>query len=116
MTKNLTNFFLTLVLAVVLSLFLPWWAVMLAGALAAILIPLKKAWVFFSPFMAVLLYWSVYAYFLSSGNDFILAGKISQLLQLGGSPFLLILVTGIIGGIAAGVSAVFGRQLRGMVV
>jgi hypothetical protein len=33
------------------------------------------------------------------------------LLPLGGSWFLLILVTGIIGGIAAGISAVFGKQV-----
>ena len=49
--------------------------------------------------------------YLGNANDFILANKIAVLLPLGGSSFLLILVTGIIGGIAAGISAVFGKQV-----
>jgi hypothetical protein len=48
---------------------------------------------------------------LSSANDFTLAKRISVLLPLGGNPYLLILVTGIIGGIAAGFAAIFGKQL-----
>ena len=111
MSKKITNFIATIVLAYVLSLFLPWWSVMVSGLLSAILIPLKRAAVFFVPFLAILLFWAVYTYILSSANEFTLSKKISELLMLGGNPYLLILVTGIIGGLAAGISAIFGRQL-----
>ena len=111
MSKNIRNFIATIVLAALFSLFLPWWSVMTAALATSLFIPLKKAAVFFVPFLAILLYWAIYSFILSSANDFILAKKISQLLQIGGNPYLLILVTGIIGGLAAGFVAIFGKQI-----
>jgi len=84
---------------------------MLAGGIAGVVFPLQNKGVFFAPFFAILLYWSVYCFVISSANDFILAKKIAQLLQIGSRPLLLILLTGILGGIAAGISGVLGKQL-----
>lgn len=111
MTKKITNFIATLILAIILSLFLPWWSVMTAALATALFIPLKKAAVFFVPFFAILLFWAVYSFMLSSGNDYTLAKRIAVLLPLGGNPYVLMLVTGIIGGLAAGIAAIFGKQL-----
>ena len=112
MKTNSINFIATIVLAFILSLFLPWWSVMTAALTTALFIPLKKAAVFFIPFFAILLFWAIYSFILSSGNDYTLAKRISVLLTLGGSPYVLMLVTGIVGGLAAGISALFGKQLR----
>ena len=111
MSKNSINFIATVILAVLLSLFLPWWSVMTAALTTALFIPLKRAAVFFIPFLAILLFWIVYSYILSSANDFTLAKRIAVLLPLGGNPYLLMIVTGVVGGLAAGVAAVFGKQL-----
>ncbi|MTE27680.1 hypothetical protein [Winogradskyella ouciana] len=111
MNKNLLNFIATLVLALLLSLFLPWWSIMTAALATALFIPLKKAAVFFVPFLAILLFWAVYSLMLSSGNDYTLAKRIAVLLSLGGNPYALMLVTGIIGGLAAGIAAILGKQL-----
>lgn len=111
MKANTTNFIVTIVLAIVLSLFLPWWSVMTAALASALFIPLKKAAVFFVPFLAILLFWLVYSFILSSGNDYTLAKRIAVLLPLGGNPYVLMLVTGIVGGLAAGIAAIFGKQL-----
>ena len=111
MPKSIINFGLTIILALVLSLFLPWWSVMTAALATSLFIPLKRASVFFIPFFAILLFWAVYSFVLSSGNDYTLAKRISVLLSLGGNPYVLILVTGIVGGLAAGIAAVFGKQL-----
>jgi hypothetical protein len=111
MTKNILNFIATVILALILSLFLPWWSVMTAALATALFIPLKKAAVFVVPFLAILLFWAVYSFIISSGNDFTLAKRIAQLLPLGGNPYLLMVVTGIVGGLAAGITAVFGKQL-----
>ena len=110
MKKNVYNFLATIFLAFVLSQFLPWWSVMLAAFISAISISLKRSAVFFVPFMAIALFWIVYAYWLSSSNDFVLADKIAVLLSLQGNPYLLILITGLLGGLAAGIAAVFGKQ------
>jgi len=111
MKKNSINFIITIVIAIILSQFLPWWSVMLASFISALILPLKKLAVFFIPFLAITLFWIVYSWSLSSANDFILAKKIAVLLPLGGNQFLLILITGLIGGIATGISAIFGKQL-----
>jgi hypothetical protein len=111
MKTNLINFIITIIIALILSQFLPWWSVMVAGFVSALFFSLKKAAVFFVPFLAILLFWSIYAFMVSSGNDFTLAKKIAVLLPFGGNPYILILVTGLIGGLAAGVAALLGKQL-----
>ena len=116
MNKNVLNFISTILIAIVFSFFLPWWSVMLAAFIAGLLINLKKAAVFFIPFIAIGLFWSVYAFILSSSNDFIMAKKIAVLFPLGGNPYVLILVTGLIGGLAAGVAGILGNQFKNLFV
>ena len=84
---------------------------MIAALATSLSIPLKKAAIFFVPFLAILLFWTVYCFILSSANDFTLAKKISQLLKVGGNPYVLILITGVTGGLAAGITAIFGKQI-----
>ena len=110
MNKNIINFIVTIIVALALSQFLPWWSVMLASFITAIRFSLKGSSIFFVPFLAISLYWIVYAFWLSSANDYILANKIAVLLPLQGNPYLLILVTGVIGGLSAGIAAIFGKQ------
>ena len=83
---------------------------MLAAFITAILFSLRNAAVFLVPFLAVTAFWMAYSFLLASGNDYILAKKIAVLFPFGGSTFLLILITGIIGGLAAGVAGIFGKQ------
>jgi len=111
MNKTILNFLATLLLAVLLSMFLPWWSVMLAALITAYVFPLENSAVFWTPFLSVGLYWSIYSFLLSSTNDYILAQKIASLFPLNGNPYLLILATGTLGGIAAGAGGVLGRQL-----
>lgn len=111
MSKNIINFIATIILASIFSLVLPWWSVMTAALATALFIPLKKSAVFFVPFLAILVFWAVYSFMLSSANNFTLAKKISELLPLGGNPYILMLVTGVIGGLAAGITAIFGKEL-----
>ena len=115
--KTITiNFIATIILAIVLALVLPWWSVMLAALVTGFLIPLKKTKVFFTPFLAVLLFWTCYCFMLSSANDFTLAQRISILIPLGGNPYILMLMAGLLGGLAAGIAAVFAKQLRTVIM
>lgn len=114
MTKKIIHSIVTIALAYILSIFLPWWSVMTAALITSYLIPLKKAAVFFIPFLAILLLWGIQSYILSSPNDFTLAKKIAELLTLGDNPYVLIFVTGVIGGLAAGISGILGKQLSNL--
>lgn len=114
MNNNIFNFIVTLVLALVFSVFLPWWSVMLAAFVSTILFSLNGSKVFFIPFIAVFLFWTGYAFALSNNNNFTLAKKIAILLPLDGNPYLLILVTGVVGGFAAGIAGIFGKQSRAL--
>ena len=111
MNKFVLNFTLTVLLAWIASLFLPWWAIMVAAILSSAIVRLQKASTFFVPFLAIAVLWTVQAWLLSSANEFILASKVSVLLGIGNNPYLLILITGLVGGIAAGVSGLLGNQI-----
>ena len=114
MNKNIINFIATIIIAIILSQFLSWWSIMLAAFITGVSISLKKKAVFFIPFLAITLFWLVYAFLLGSSNDFTLAKKIAVLLPLQGNPYFLILVTGLIGGTAAGISGVLGNQFKNL--
>lgn len=85
---------------------------MLAAFIAAVLFSLKRTAVFTIPFLAVFLFWAAYSFTLANRNDFILAKKIAVLLPLDGNSVLLVLVTGFVGGLAAGIAGIFGKQFR----
>ena len=110
--KNLIKIFVTIVIAFILGLFLPWWSVMLAGFIMGAIVGLKNASSFFIPFLAVFLLWIVNAWTLAQPNDFTLTKKIAILLPLEGNTLLLFLATGLVGGIAAGIAGVFGNQFK----
>lgn len=111
--KNITfNFILTFVLAMVLSLFMPWWAVMVSGFISAAIVRLRNVAAFFVPFLAILIFWIAYGWLLAKPNEFVLSEKIAVLLPLNGNVFLLLLITGVVGGLAAGIAALFSNQLR----
>lgn len=104
------NLVLTLILALCFSFFMPWWSVMLAASITAFLFPIKGFKAFLIPFLSIFILWICYGWFLSASNDFILAKKIAVLFQLEGSVLLLLLITGLIGGLASGFAGVFGKQ------
>ncbi|MBT8393936.1 MAG: hypothetical protein KJN66_03705 [Bacteroidia bacterium] len=112
MKKKIINFISTIIIALILSQFLPWWSVMLAAFITGLFISLKKIAVFYIPFLAIAVFWMVYAFLLSSSNDFIMAKKIATLLPLKGNPYLLLLVTGLIGGIAGGMGGILGNRFK----
>ena len=114
MNNNRKNFIATLFFAALFSMALPWWSIMLAALLAGFFFPVKKVAVFFVPFLAVFLFWGVYCLVLGSINDFILAKKVAVLFPLNGNPYLLIVLTGSIGGSAAGVSGWLGKELQSL--
>ncbi len=109
------KFLITTLLIALLSflsgLYLPWWFFALATCLISALIPQRPFWAFLSGFLALFLLWGGLAWGIDTANNGILSGKIAQILPLGGSSFLLILVTAFIGALVGGGAALAGSFL-----
>jgi hypothetical protein len=112
MKKSIFNLILTVLLAwLFATLSMEWWSVMAAAALAGFIVPLKGFKVFLIPLLGIFIFWSIYAYVLGSANNFILSEQIGVLLNIGKRPLLVVLITGLLGGVAAGVAGILGKQL-----
>ena len=62
--------------------------------------------------LGLFLLWGLLAIWIDSKNQGILSARISLILPLGGSTFLLILVTAFIGALVAGLAALSGAYLK----
>ncbi|HVV55066.1 MAG TPA: hypothetical protein VHC47_07075 [Mucilaginibacter sp.] len=104
-------FLLILVLTFVCGYFLPWWFAALIAFVIALLIGKKPGRTFLAGFAALFAAWVLMALIKSIPNDNILAGRVANLFHLP-NWILLVLVTGIIGGLVGGMSALSGVLLR----
>ena len=110
--KFLTATILTAILAFISGLFLPWWGIAITSLLVAVLVHQKVGKAFLSGLVGVFLLWAGLAWWIDMKNNGILSKKIATILPLGGNTILLILVTGLIGGLIAGFAAMSGSFLR----
>lgn len=113
--KFLINLLLIALLSFVGCLFLPNWIIAPLAFLVSLLIPQKPLQAFLSGFLALFLLWGALAFAANVANDGILATRIALLLPLNGSPYALILVTALVGGLMGGggsLTASFLQKLR----
>ena len=103
---------LTALLAFISGLFLPWWCMAITSLLVAVLVHQKAGKAFLAGLLGVFLLWAGLAWWIDMKNNGVLSTKIASVLQLGGNAVLLILVTGFIGGLVAGMAAMSGSFLR----
>jgi cbb3-type cytochrome oxidase subunit 1 len=112
--KFIVALILTALLSFAAGLFavLPWWSFAICAFIVALAVHQRAGKAFLSGFLALALLWGLMALFIDSKNDHILSTKIANLLPLGGSYIVLILVTALIGGLVAGLAAMTGSYLR----
>ncbi|ANH81371.1 hypothetical protein A8C56_10585 [Niabella ginsenosidivorans] len=110
--KFFISIIVTALLAYVGGVYFPWWIIAVAGFVIAFLLPQAPFSAFLSGFIAVFLLWVVLAALINTANGGILAGRIGLLLGIGNSPVLLVLITGLVGGIVAGFAALGAAYLR----
>lgn len=102
---------ITLLLAAVLQLFLPWWSIAIAAFVAGLLIKQKAHRAFLHGFLGIFLLWTLASLWVYLDNEAILAGKLADLLFLPHS-LLAVLATGLVGGITGGCAGITGHYLR----
>lgn len=102
-----------LLLSIPAQVWLPWWSIMALSALGALLFTSKALSAFTIAFFIITAEWLIYSWWINQNNDFIMANRIAQLFQLNGG-LILLLVSALIAGIAAGFAATSGALLRGV--
>jgi len=112
--KFITAIFLTAFLAFAIGLFttLPWWSFVITSFLVAMGIHQKSGKAFLSGFLGLFILWTLLAIIKDFSNEHILAIKVAKILPLGGSYWILIFVTGLIGGLVSGWAAISGSTAR----
>lgn len=103
------KFLITLILILLFSflagLYFPWWSIAIVAFILSLLIH-QKPWVsFLAGFLALFLLWGFLSVWISVSNGHILAHRVSLLIFKTDSPFLLILITTLIGALVAGFAA-----------
>ncbi len=100
-----------LALTIIAGYLFPWWVVALVGLWIQLLLPLRAGKAFGCTFLAAFLGWAVVALYYDINNHHILSGRMATLFGLP-SGWLMPLVTGLIGGLVAGLSALTLALLR----
>lgn len=91
---------------------LPWWSFALTSLIVAVAVHQRAGRAFLSGFLGVFLLWAILAFLKDSANEHVLSVKVAQLLLKNNSYILVILITGIVGGLVSGFAAMTGSYLR----
>ena len=110
--KFIVALILTALLSFIAGLYFPWWSIALCAFITALLIYQRSWKAFLAGFIGLLLLWSGLALWIDVKNESILSARIGELFGIGNNSFLLVLITGIVGGIVAGFAAMSGSFLR----
>ena len=111
--KFLIAIILTALLSFIAGIYIPlWWFFAIVALLVALLVHQKAGKAFFAGFLGLFILWFVLTFWIDRANGGVLSVKIASLLPLGGSKWLLMIVTAFIGGLIAGFAAMSGSYLR----
>lgn len=110
--KFVISILLTALLSFAVSYYLPWWSIAVVAFIVTALIHQRPIRAFLTGFIALFLLWGGLAFTIDINNQHILSQKIAQVLPLGGSAFLLIIITAFIGALVAAFAALTGSYLR----
>lgn len=110
--KFLVSIVLISLISFIACLYFPWWIIAIVSLLVSVLLPQKPLWSFLAGFCALFLLWTILALIISSSNNHILAHRMSLVILKTDSPFMLALITGLIGATVAGFAALAGSFVR----
>lgn len=108
-------FLVVLLLSFICQFYLPWWCIALIAAGAAFVFGKTGPHSFASAFFAVLLLWIGMSLWKTIPNENLLLDRVSDIFGLRPGIFartLLVVVTGLVGGLSAGFPALAGYHWR----
>ena len=104
-------FIVIIIVSLLLQIFLPWWVVIVIAFATCGIIGKTGKISFWEPFLAIFVLWIAMALFKSLPNHNILATRVAEMLSVKLWPIVLV-VTGLLGGLAAGISGYCGYHFR----
>jgi hypothetical protein len=110
--RFLLSVLLIAALGFIAGLYLPWWSIAIVSFLVALFLPQRIGASFLSGFLGIFILWVILSFWIDQKNQGILSAKIASLFSLGGSSILLILLTGLVGGLTGGFAAMSGSSLK----
>ena len=113
--KFIVSVILIILLSFVACLYFPWWSIAVVAFIVTAIIPQGGLMSLVTGFCALFVLWGGLSFWISYNNDHILAHKMSLLIINTDNPYLLMLVSALIGGLTAGFAALAGCYLRKMV-
>ncbi|MDB5120145.1 MAG: hypothetical protein JWN56_1363 [Sphingobacteriales bacterium] len=108
-------FLLIFVICLVLQLFLPWWIIAPIVFCLAFWKARSAKKAFAVGFNAIFILWLIMGLVKTLPNENILANRVGQMLQLPDLSFnwmIVLLITGLVGGLASGLSALAGYYFK----
>ena len=109
--KFITSLILMSLLSFAACLYFPWWSIAIVCFIIAALIHQSPGLAFLCGFLALFILWAGLSFWISNNNNHILAHKISLLILKKDNPYMLILLTGLIGAVVGGFAALAGSLL-----
>jgi len=104
-------FFSILIFSWVLTLFMPWWSLFIPAILIGAWLLNRGLTAFIIGFFGSGLAWFIHAFYIHFSNDGILTTRIADMMGAG-SPWVMLLLTFIIGGIPGGLGAITGCLIK----
>lgn len=104
-------FIAILIICFLLQMVLPWWIIIVISFATCGIIGKTGKIAFWQSFLAIFLLWIGYSLFKSLPNDNILAKRVAIMISVN-IWWVLLLITGILSGLTAGISGYCGYQFR----
>jgi hypothetical protein len=111
--RSVFKFSFILVIAYVLKDYGPWWIFAPVAFAVSALLPQKGITSFLMAFLAIFVLWFALAISWHNYGAGILTDRIVELIPVG-SPWVLMFITALIGGIVSGFSSISGTNLRAL--
>jgi hypothetical protein len=94
-------------------MFLPWWSIAVAAFAASLLLARKGMHAGLGSFLGAAILWIILATIVDAGNHSVLSARVAQVFFVN-EPVLLVIVTGVVGGLAALYPGLCGFYLRSL--
>ncbi len=104
-------FIVVIIASFLLQMVMPWWAVIVISFATCGLIGKTAKVSFWQPFLAILILWIGMALLKSLPNHHVLATRVAEMIGAKLWPVVLA-VTGLLGGLVAGISGYCGHHFR----
>ena len=109
--KLISAIITVIVISAILENFLPWWVIAPVSFGVTYLFRLKWHQAFLAGFAGLFILWGGMAFFIDSSNEHILSNRVSVLFFKSVKPFVVVIMTGLIGGLVAGFAGMAGGLL-----